>query len=54
MLVNNLMNGFKLSRTASEIVLEKTGISLTVRGENLSELEYVRLAKSLEEYGVDL
>lgn len=48
MLVNNLMNGFKMSRKDAEELLNKSGIPLTVRGENLGAEEYVLLAKNLE------
>ena len=47
MLINNLMNGYKLSRQNAEKVLFDAGIDLTVRGENLSESQYVALAKVL-------
>ena len=47
MLINNLMNGYKLSRQNAEKVLFDAGIDLTVRGENLSENQYVALAKVL-------
>ena len=47
MLINNLMNGYKLSRQSAEKVLFDAGIDLTVRGENLSESQYVALAKVL-------
>lgn len=45
MLVNNLMNGYKLSRAKVEEVLKLADISLTVRGEELSADDYVRLSK---------
>ncbi len=45
MLVNNLMNGYKLSRAKVEEVLKLADISLTVRGEELSAEDYVRLSK---------
>ena len=45
MLVNNLMNTYKLSREKAEDVLTKAGLSLTVRGENLSAEDFVNLSK---------
>ena len=45
MLVNNLINTFKLSRTQVEEILTEAEIPLTVRGENLSSDDYVRLAE---------
>ena len=48
MLVNNLMNGYKLSRAEAEEVLLKAGISLTARGENLSAEEFVELSKVIK------
>ncbi len=47
MLVNNIMNVYKMSRQEVEKALTKCGISLTVRGENLSAEDYVRLANEL-------
>ena len=44
MLVNNLMNTYKFSRTKAEEVLTKAGLSLTVRGENLSAQDFVNLS----------
>jgi len=54
MLVNNLMNGFKLSRADTENALTKSSISLTCRGENLSAEEYVKLTDALIDIGVKL
>lgn len=48
MLVNNLMNGYKLPRDKAEQVLIDAGIELTVRGESLSAEDYVKLSKILE------
>lgn len=50
MLVNNLMNGYKLSRADAEKVLTDAEIPLTVRGENLTEADYVKLSEQLEKY----
>ena len=36
MLINNIMNNFKMSRAEAENALNNAGISLTVRGENLT------------------
>ncbi len=48
MLVNNLMNGYKLPRDKAEQALLDAGIELTVRGESLSAEDYVKLSKILE------
>ena len=45
MLVNNLMNTYKFSRTKAEEVLTKAGLSLTVRGENLNAQDFVNLSE---------
>ena len=45
MLVNNLMNTYKFSREKAEEVLTKAGLSLTVRGENLSAEDFVNLSE---------
>lgn len=45
MLVNNLMNTYKFSRDKAEEVLTKAGLSLTVRGENLSAEDFVNLSE---------
>ena len=50
MLVNNLMNGYKLSRADAEKVLTDAEIPLTVRGENLTQTDYVKLSEQLEKY----
>ena len=54
MLVNNLMNGFKLSRADAEKILINTGVSLTCRGENLCAEEYVKLTEETLKLGVKL
>ena len=54
MLVNNLMNVFKLSRADAESALTLAGLDLTVRGENLSAEEYVALTEKLIDKGVKL
>ena len=54
MLVNNLMNGFKLNRADAEKLLINTGVSLTCRGENLSAEEYVKLTDEVIKLGVKL
>ncbi len=54
MLVNNLMNGFKLSRSQAENVINNSNLSLTCRGENLTAQEYVILSEELEKQGVKL
>lgn len=47
MLVNNIMNVYKMSRVDVENSLNESGIPLTVRGENLSAEDYVKLANEL-------
>lgn len=54
MLVNNLMNFFKLSRVVAESVLSEAGIELNVRGESLTEYDYVSLTKAIKKAGVKL
>ena len=49
MLVNNLMNGFKLSRAQAEQALTNANVSLTARGETLSAQDYVNLANELKD-----
>ena len=47
MLVNNLTNGFKISRADAENALKSAGVPLTARAENLSADDFVRLAEIL-------
>lgn len=47
MLINNIMNTYKLPRSEAEKVLIDSGISLTVRGENLTAEEFVSLSEKL-------
>lgn len=47
MLINNLMNSYKLKRDKAESILEKAQIPLTARGETLSAEQYVYLANVL-------
>ncbi|MBQ7339633.1 MAG: ribosomal RNA small subunit methyltransferase A [Clostridia bacterium] len=49
MLVNNLMNTYKISRAQAEKVLIECDISLTARGETLDYLEYIKLSNKLKE-----
>ncbi len=48
MLVNNLMNTYKFSRAKAEDVLTRAGLSLTVRGENLSAEDFVNLSEVID------
>jgi 16S rRNA (adenine1518-N6/adenine1519-N6)-dimethyltransferase len=48
MLVNNLMNSYKLTRADAEKVLNDSGVSLTARGEVLGEKEYILLSQALK------
>lgn len=54
MLVNNLMNVFKLSRSETENLLNFAGLSLTVRGENLTAEDYVNLTQEMLNKGIKL
>lgn len=47
MLINNLMNGYKLSREKAEQILTDSSIPLTVRGESLTAEQFVELSKKL-------
>ena len=47
MLINNIMNTYKLTRADAENALTAAGISLTVRGENLTADDYVALSEKL-------
>lgn len=47
MLVNNLMNTYKISRADAENALINAGVETSVRGENLTAEEYVELSKNL-------
>ena len=47
MLVNNIMNVYKLSRSETESALNNSDIPLTVRGENLTAEDYVKLSENL-------
>lgn len=53
-LVNNLINGLKLSRTTVEKILLDADLSLTSRGEDMSAEEYVRLTNILLNNGIKL
>ena len=48
MLVNNLMNFYKLSRSEAEEVLISANLPLTIRGEQLSAEDYVKLSKVIK------
>ena len=52
MLINNIMNVYKLSRSDAEQILTSANIPLTVRGENLSAEDYVKLSKVFIEKGI--
>ncbi len=49
MLVNNLMNGLKMSREQATCALQSANIDVTARAENLSSEDYVNLTKILNE-----
>lgn len=48
MLVNNIMNGYKIDRAKAESVLTEAEIPLTERGEKLDVNQYIRLAEELK------
>lgn len=47
MLVNNLMNGYKITRDNAEQILITADLPLTVRGENLTADDFVKLSRLL-------
>lgn len=49
MLVNNLMNGYKINREKAENILNQVGIQLTARGETLTAEDFVKLADAIKE-----
>ncbi len=51
MLVNNIMNSYKLDRKTVENIMENASVSLTARGEALSVEDYIRLSNELKGYG---
>jgi 16S rRNA (adenine1518-N6/adenine1519-N6)-dimethyltransferase len=51
MLINNIMNGYKLPRDKVEEMLDKTGVNLTARAENLTAEQFVCLAEELKDKG---
>ena len=53
MLVNNIMNVYKLSRSAVEEILNLADIPLTVRGENLTADDYVKLSEIFKQKGLN-
>lgn len=48
MLVNNLMQAYKISRQDAETALLNAGVSLTARGETLSAEDYIKLSDELK------
>lgn len=48
MLVNNLVNGLKITKDQAEKALEKANIDLKSRGEALSEMDYINLSFALD------
>ncbi len=47
-LVNNIIKDYKLNRTEAESVLNELNISVTARGEELSEREFISLSQRLK------
>ncbi len=50
MLVNNVMNYYKVDRKTAESILSDADISPDKRGETLSEKDYIRLAESVKKF----
>lgn len=48
MLVNNLMQYYKINREAAERVLTSANVSLTARGETLTEKEFIAIAEGVK------
>ena len=48
MLVNNLMNGYKMTRLEAEEILIKSNIQLSARGEVLSAEDFIHLSKNIK------
>lgn len=48
MLVNNIMQNYKLTRSEAENALEKSGLSLTCRGETLSDSQFITLSENIK------
>jgi len=48
MLVNNLINGYKMKREQVEEIFTQLQMPFTVRGENLSAEDFVKLSKALK------
>lgn len=48
MLVNNLMNAYKLARTDAETLLINSNVSLTARAEELTSEQYITLSENLK------
>lgn len=48
MLVNNLMNYYKINRETAENVLKAAGVSLTARGETLTEKQFIAIAEGVK------
>lgn len=51
-LVNNLMAGFNVDRTAAENILASMGLSANCRGEELSVEQFVQLYKVIQQLGI--
>lgn len=49
MLINNIMNHYKIKREDAERVLLKANVSLTARGEQLNESQFVQLTGIIKE-----
>ena len=49
MLVNNLINGLKLSRAQAETALSAANIPLTARGETLSAEDFIGLSETVKQ-----
>ena len=48
MLVNNIINAYKMSRSEVEDALTRAQIDLTARGEALNAQDFIRLSQELK------
>lgn len=48
MLVNNMINGYKITRETAENILTQIGISITARGETLTSQDFINLTNELK------
>lgn len=51
-LINNLLKNYDIAKSDIEGILNKLGISLSVRGEELDSLDYINLLNELKEFNL--